>query len=121
MHIFLDDERVPGHVSWVAIPRANWTIVRSYEEFVELIKSAEHIEFVSFDHDLGYEHYGHGLNGDIIPYDSYAEKTGMHCAKALIDWCLDRGKLLPEFEVHSLNPVGRDNIRNILNRFRSTQ
>lgn len=121
MKIFLDDERIPSRVTWVELPPGPWVIVRNYEAFKLVLENTKDIEFVSFDHDLGHEHYGHGLNDDEIPYDSYKEKTGMHCAHALVEWSLDNDKDLPAYEVHSLNPVGARNIRSLLERFRSFQ
>lgn len=121
MKIFLDDERRVGQVTWVDIPVGPWTTARNYNTFKQLLDNAENIEFVSFDHDLGYEHYGHGLNDDEIPYDSYTEKTGLHCAHALVDWCINNNKPLPNYEVHSMNPVGAANIRSLLENFRKSQ
>lgn len=118
MNIFLDDERNPGQVTWVEMPSVFWTIVRSYDEFCKLLETEDQIDFVSFDHDLADVHYGHGLNDDKIPYNSYKEKTGMHCAIALTEWCMDNNKPLPDFQVHSMNPVGTRNIRGLLDQFR---
>ena len=42
------------------------------------------------------------------------EKTGFHCAKWLVDYCLDNDLRLPPFQVHSANPVGRQNIQSYL-------
>lgn len=41
----------------------------------------------------------------------------MDCAKWLVDYCIDNGQPLPIFYVHSVNPVGADNIRGLLNGF----
>ena len=46
------------------------------------------------------------------------EKTGYHCAKWLIGYCMDNKKELPTWSSHSANPVGRDNINNILFNFK---
>ena len=110
MNIFLDDERTPSQVTWINLPNVVWTIVRNYDDFVKLIETTNYIKHVSFDHDLADQHYGHGLNNDQIDYKQYTEKTGMHCAKALTDWCLTNNTPLPDYTVHSLNPVGRNNI-----------
>ena len=57
--------------------------------------------FISFDHDLG------------------LEESGYDCAKWLVDYCLDHNLHLPEFEVHSQNPVGKENILALLNNFKN--
>lgn len=113
-YIFLDDHRNPGEVTWCELPTLppgkTWEIVRSYEDFIALLTgmSPETIVHVSFDHDLG---YGHGLPDHEAP-------NGYHCAKALVDWCMDEGKPLPTFTIHSMNPVGAENIRAYLENYR---
>ena len=69
--------------------------VYSYEEFVAYL--------ISFDHDLG------------------EEFSGYDCAKYLVDYCLDRQLPLPDFAVHSQNPVGKENIERLLNNFKEQQ
>ena len=49
------------------------------------------------------------------------EKTGYDCAKWLVDYCMDNGLKLPEFEVHSMNPAGGENIRMYLENFKKHQ
>lgn len=109
-YLFLDDERNPRQVTWVRLPYANYQIVRSYTEFVNYIKSFGVPEFVTFDHDLADQHYGHGLNDDEIPYNRYSEKTGYDCAKWLVDYCIDNKVKFPDYMIHSMNPVGSKNI-----------
>lgn len=46
------------------------------------------------------------------------EKTGFDCAKFLVEYCMENNLKLPEFYVHSMNPVGKDNIVNYLNNFK---
>lgn len=75
--------------------------VRSYTEFVVYIETKGFPDFISFDHDLG------------------LEESGYDCAKWLVDYCLDHNLQLPEFEVHSQNPVGKENILALLNNFRN--
>ena len=74
--------------------------VYSYEEFVTYLEKKGLPDFISFDHDLG-----EGLSG----YD---------CAKYLVDYCLDRQLPLPNFAVHSQNPVGKENIERLLANFK---
>lgn len=115
MNIFLDDTRSPRNVTWVDLPLVEWTIVRNYDDFVRIISSLGPPKRVSLDHDLHPAHYPFApenqeayKNG--IPYDKYKEKTGYHCAKWLVAYCIDRGFPFPEYYVHSMNPIGRENI-----------
>lgn len=55
---------------------------------------------VCFDHDLG-------ETGD-------NERNGMTCAKAIIDYCIDHNIDAPSYNIQSSNPVGRENIRSIM-------
>jgi len=109
-YLFLDDVRHPDDVTWVTIPPHNWIIVRNYNEFVNFISKNGVPAYVCYDHDLSDIHYGHGLQGDSIPYDKYDEKTGYHCAKWLVDYCMKKGVKHPDYVVHSMNPVGSQNI-----------
>jgi hypothetical protein len=98
--LFLDDQR-PAPLGW--------ELVRSYTEFVDSITKLGVPDVIAFDHDLGFEHYPlmEQNPGDKIPYDSYKEKTGYHCAK----WLVEQGSALPRVVVvHSFNTVGAQNI-----------
>lgn len=108
VNIFLDDYRVPEDVYWQILPKVEYVIVRSYEEFVDcLLKLEEEPAFVAFDHDLADAHY----TGD---FSNPNEKTGYDCAKELVTICQARNWKLPEFIVHSLNFEGRRNIEQYL-------
>ena len=103
-HLFLDDERVPSDVDWVALPTPPkpWVIVRSMPDFVQTIQARGLPELISFDHDLGQTPAGKVL------------ETGMDCAKWLVDFCLDNDLTVPPFIAHSKNGPGRDNIVGLL-------
>lgn len=110
-NLFLDDERLPHNVTWANLPESqHYTIARNYNEFIDLITLRGIPRFVSYDHDLADSHYGHGLRGDQIPYDIYKEKTGYDCAKWLVNECMIKGVKHPPYIVHSMNPVGKQNI-----------
>jgi hypothetical protein len=113
MYIFLDDCRVPEDVTWITIPqRSDWIVVRSYEEFVALLDTLEEApDYIAFDHDLADAHY----MGDFSNPD---EKTGYDCAKHFVDVCILNGWAIPEFCVHSFNPIGATNIRTYLENAR---
>lgn len=89
-----------------------WDIVKNYTEFVSWIERNGLPEFISFDHDLADVHYEF-ITGE-IPYEGMLEKTGLHCAKWLVEYCMDNGVGIPPFQVHSANPVGRKNIQSYL-------
>jgi hypothetical protein len=130
-NLFLDDIRNPIDAIGL-VPIAlngfyfgdDWVIVRNYLDFCNHIERNGLPDFISFDHDLADEHYNDLFsdenwakdNNDInLKYDDYREKTGYECAKWLVDWCLDNKYSLPNFIVHSQNPVGKKNIENYLN------
>jgi hypothetical protein len=116
-YLFLDDIRMPTDVSWVELPNVEWTIIRNYSEFRNIILNLGIPEFVTYDHDLSDCHYGHGLNNDAIPYDSYIEKTGYDCAKWLVDYCISKNLPHPPCVVHSMNPIGKLNIVSYINSY----
>ena len=120
-NLFLDDNRIPTHVTWVDFPRdQHYSVVRNYQEFVDLITLRGLPKFVCYDHDLSDCHYGHGLSGDDIPYDSYTEKTGYDCAKWIVDYCMNKGIKHPSYVVHSMNPVGKLNIESYIESYNKT-
>jgi hypothetical protein len=102
--LFLDDFRNP--------PDFTWDVVRSYTAFIEYILKNGVPDLISFDHDLGEEHYPKTEEDLLaeIDYSKYTEKTGYDCAK----WLAERGVLPGEYIVHSLNPVGRKNIEFVM-------
>ena len=102
--LYLDDVRCPK--------TEGWDIVRTYDDFVSWITKNGLPDEVSFDHDLAEIHY------DIKTYTEsfkYEEKTGYDAAKWMCDYCWTNGLPLPEFNCHSANPVGRENILAVLN------
>ena len=98
--LFLDDER--------PCP-TGWKLARNYNEFKSIIEVFGVPETISFDHDLGYEHYKDAATG-VIDYTKYVEKTGYDCAKLLVE----RGQFPRLAIVHSFSPVGAQNIANLL-------
>lgn len=114
-NLFLDDVRKPSDVTWVNLPMKTYTVVRSYKEFRDLIWNQGIPKFVTYDHDLSSEHYEnyHKVNqqgGLEIDYDKFDDKTGYDCAKFLVNECNKLGVKHPPYEVHSMNPVGKQNI-----------
>lgn len=111
-YLFLDDERKPHDVKWKNLPLTEWTIVRSYEEFVKTITEKGVPAFVSFDHDLAPDHYAEGQRHGFLDfhYENTQVKTGYDCARWLCEYCRISGTPIPAFEAHTLNTRGEFNI-----------
>lgn len=107
--LFLDDVR-PAFDS-------SWSVVRSYPQFVEWMRTNPTPDVISFDHDLGFEHYplGEQNPGATIPYETYKEKTGYDAAK----WCVENNRVPERVVVHSFNVVGARNIAELLGKHTS--
>ena len=117
-NLFLDDIRVPGDVTWIKLPTVEWHIVRNYEEFIHAILTKGIPAFVTYDHDLSDQHYTSNQNA--INYNKFREKTGYECAQFLVNQCMNKGIKHPRFAVHSMNPVGRQNIVSYINSYNRT-
>ncbi len=119
-HLFLDDNREPKDVKWIELPLVEWIIVRNYKDFVETIVKNGIPVTVSFDHDLGDEHYQEYARvrnaGFRIPIDyaRFEAKTGYDCAKWLANYCVDTNTPLPLYYVHTQNGPGRANICSVM-------
>lgn len=114
--LFLDDVRYPieayRYTKQDVFLQKGWHIVRNYEQFVSRILEKGLPEMISFDHDLGVEHY---LRPNA---KEFVEKTGYDCAKWLVEYCMDNYLNLPKFYCHSMNPVGKENIEKLLKNFK---
>ena len=118
-NLFLDDQRFPKDVTWVKykIPHVDWTIVRNYKEFVDVILDKGMPEMVSFDHDLEPDK----IDGDILNLKSckiIRSMTGYDCAKWLVDYCMKDNLPFPKYYVHSMNPVGKTNIEKYIENYK---
>lgn len=111
MWLFLDDKRKDAtivHNNFRGLGSGvgkanNWVIARNYQQFIDILKSNfDQIDFISFDHDIS-------------SYDiNEKELTGKDSAEFLINYCMDHGKQLPDWFVHSDNTGGNRNIRQLL-------
>lgn len=129
-NLFLDDFRQPSDAfTYTHDPiyiNLNWLVVINYEQFTEKIEHYFNMfgvlpTVISFDHDLADVHYGVQDHLDEDYYDlcdTQDEKTGYHCAKWLVDFCMDNDLELPEYYAHSMNTVGRINIIRYLNNYK---
>ncbi len=100
MKMFLDDIRVPKNDYDV--------IVRNFEEAINFVKENGIPTFISFDHDLGCDEMGNIL------------KSGYDFAKWLVDMDIENIYKFPDnftFDIHSANPIGKNNIKAILNNY----
>lgn len=122
-NLFLDDMRKRSDVTWVELPAGNWRDVKNYNEFVDTITECGLPLFISFDHDLADHHYAIGQESGFSEFDysKIKEKTGLCCAKWLIDYCIENKLNLPAWETHSMNPCGKENIDGLLKGFRKFQ
>jgi len=102
----LDDVRCPK--------TEGWDIVRTYDDFVNWVTKNGSPNEVSFDHDLAEINYDPTTQTESFVY---YEKTGYDAAKWLCEYCWTNGLPLPSWNVHSANPVGRDNIIQLMKNF----
>ena len=94
MKLWIDDVRpAPDGYVWLRTTEEARTYIRICERTPDLIP----IELIDTDHDAGdYVHLG----GDYIK---------------LLDWLEETGRNYP-IRIHSMNPVGRENMRAIIRR-----
>jgi hypothetical protein len=113
--IYLDDVRTPLDLDWI--------VVRNYDEFISKVTEIglENIELISLDHDLGdtamIEWRRNVYHNYTLDYNNITEKTGMDCAKWLVDQWLD-GAPVVEVVVHSANAIGSANIMGYINNYK---
>jgi hypothetical protein len=112
--LWLDDLRDPSQGQfkiWLNLAfgeNLDVTWVKDYDEFVKYFKKNEMPYAISFDHDLGNE---------VTDHPELNEKTGLDCAKWIVDYCMNNAVRLPKYFVHSANPVGRENIQSYLDNY----
>ncbi len=93
MKIWLDDIRPApfGYIQTKSVNETKDIILKAEQEGVA-------IELLDLDHDLG----------------DYASNGGD--AIKILDWLIERGTLYP-IEIHTANPVGRDNMLRTIRRY----
>lgn len=100
--LFLDDERMPGDVTWVALHNGPYDIVRTQDEFEAYVLEHGIPNIISFDNDLG---------------DGCGE--GRHCVKWMVKQVENGTLAFPDdfqFTVHSRNTVAGPWIEQYLNQ-----
>jgi len=82
-------------------PTEDFTPARSSAEAIQLVEEKGIPTFISFDHDLG----------------------GEDKAIAFINWLTEMhyDEVVPDYQIHSANPPGRDNIRAKMESWKKSQ
>lgn len=124
-NLYLDDIRNPkDSLAWCKDqPLVEWTIVRNYKQFVDTVNEKGVPANVAFDNDLCDAHYAKPLQDDRDGSfqrinAAFKEKTGYDCAKFLVNYCHEHNIKFPNYTVHSLNPVGRENIIKLIEAYK---
>lgn len=101
--LWIDDIRNP-YDGWAEryapYPPDEIVWAKSYHDVTTFLTSRGCPDEVCFDHDLGEI----GEN----------EHNGFSCAKAIVEYCMDHNIDIPPYNIHSSNPVGRQNIRSLM-------
>jgi hypothetical protein len=127
--LWLDDIRDPqDYRAFHPINTVDIYWAKNYTEFVSVIEQRGLPRAISFDHDLADFHYGFKPEDwekltaeEMQERFGSMEKTGMDCAKWLVEYCLSNEKPLPIFTCHSANHDGKKNILSLLNNFKKHQ
>jgi hypothetical protein len=119
-YLLLDDVRsledVKAYTQFPSyLDNVAWTIVKSYNEFIEIILKLGLPEYITFDMDLADEHYDKRTWLKENP--NYKEKDGIECVKFLINFCLDKKLKFPKCQIHSMNPVKKERAANLIENF----
>lgn len=89
-YLFIFNENEPCGIFWA----------KTQSEFENYIKENGLPDLISFDNDLG---IGNG--------------EGYDCAKWLVEYCMNNNVQLPQWYVHSSNPVAKENISKLFENF----
>lgn len=114
--LWLDDSRNPLENDWLVFSPIGRDVdthwVKSHEEFVRWIECNGLPDGICFDHDLGDYHIDKETK-ELI----HQEKTGMDCAKWLVNFCITQNFKLPKYNIQSGNSVGKENIDCLLKNY----
>lgn len=124
--LWLDDARNPLKDNWLNFSPIGKNVeiiwVKTYQEFTDHIMTYGLPDAICFDYDLGsdIENLGFaiGLSKEKARKLKQETLTGYDCAKWLIDYCVKTKNDLPEWNIQSANPVGKENIKNLLLDFK---
>ena len=111
-NLFLDDERHPvdsykGYLNTLEdcfkedYLNLNWTIVRTYSDFCNIISTKGLPARISFDHDIA------------------DTKEGIDCVKWLLNYCMNNNiNLSSDCRFHTANPTGKMNMSSWIKNFK---
>lgn len=106
MNLFLDDIRKPEDVFFYTkntiYLKEDWIILKNHDEFIKFVIKNGMPKLISFDHDLGDEHY--------IKPPPYKEKTGFETLKWVCNYAINNNVKLSKMLFHSANVIGRKNM-----------
>lgn len=118
INLFLDDCRFPHNVGF---KDEDWVIVRSAKECFDLLKQGNVVD-LSLDHDLGMEIVNYPtmviIGGKYMEGYNNNAPTGYDLCKRMVEqnvW--PSGQIY----IHSSNPVGRDNMKQLIDRYRPSE
>ena len=123
--LWLDDIRDPNTNDWLVfspIPRMDITEViwaKSFDDFCLWIHYNGLPDGICFDHDLSDVKEIPNSNL-VLASDWNNEKTGLDCAKWLVEYCIKHNKPLPLYNIQSANTVGKANIDSYLKSYLKT-
>jgi hypothetical protein len=122
--LWLDDLRNPFEGKWIEefapeyLNSGSIIWVLNYEEFIEWIRKNGLPKKICFDHDLGEDVaiklVSKGVNKKKAREAKKLAKSGYDCAKWLVDYCIDHDLQIPDWNIQSANPVGKENINGLL-------
>lgn len=122
--LWLDDLRNPFEGKWIEefapeyLNSGSIIWVLNYEEFIEWIRKNGLPQKICFDHDLGEDVaiklVSKGVNKKKAREVKKLAKSGYDCAKWLVDYCIDHDLQIPDWNIQSANPVGKENINGLL-------
>ena len=122
--LWLDDLRNPFEGKWIEefapeyLNSGSIIWVLNYEEFIEWIRKNGLPQKICFDHDLGEDVaiklVSKGINKKKAREVKKLAKSGYDCAKWLVDYCIDYDLQIPDWNIQSANPVGKENINGLL-------
>ena len=94
-NLYIDDIRFPP-------ADREWIVCRSSQEALDRVAEMGMPQFISFDHDLG------------------EEDTTMVFLCRMVNEVWDGVSVPPDYQIHSANPVGAENIRSFMDSWRKS-
>ena len=124
--LWLDDIRDPAStdVDWLGMysPIGKYEAyvvwIKSYDEFVSFILSNGLPSAICFDYDLS-KAPNNEISGQETMCDKVEAKTGLDCAKWLVEYCNEQGIDIPPYGIQTSNLEGKMKIEAILNQYHS--